>query len=202
MNFIQKIKENFLSGERFACKVENSVFFCFKCALMEFGEVAVTSICEAVECCSLASGERTRLACERGPLGCSRSWSSSCWDLTTIALKFGRINKSSHEGENVTWNSPESIGLFWLNPMTSTCSPLAALSELGFLCWTILMPPALTKSKQERNKKKFSSAINNLKRFDELDKVFRLNVGKFKCISRTSWSPAGHLLLWLVIGHF
>lgn len=27
MNFIQKIKENFLSGERFACKVENSVFF-------------------------------------------------------------------------------------------------------------------------------------------------------------------------------
>lgn len=38
-----------------------------------------------------------------------------------------------------------SIGLFWLKPMISTGSALAARSELWVLCWTILIPPAFTK---------------------------------------------------------
>lgn len=54
-----------------------------------------------------------------------------------------------------------SMGLFWDNPMMSTGSPLAARSEFGALCWTILMPPAFTTSPFVIRTRRRNFVINN-----------------------------------------
>lgn len=71
-------------------------------------------------------------------------WACATW-LLSIVIVFW---------EGLVESCTESMGLFWLRPMTSTCSPLAALSEFGVLCWTIRIPPAFTAIVIEGKKKK------------------------------------------------
>lgn len=80
-----------------------------------------------------------------------------------------------------------SIGLFWDIPITSIGSDIAALSEWGVLCWTILIPPALTAIRRKTRRKRRIFAINNFWRFDELEFVFVQN----RCNSYLIYSPAG-----------
>lgn len=101
-------------------------------------------------------------------------WAWATWlDSIVIVFWFG-------DDESCTF---VSIGLFTGIPITSMGSDLAALSEFGVLCWTILIPPALTWNAKESNKKKKKFCDKQfLAIFDELEFVFAKNWGNSKFI--------------------